>query len=271
MEMAEMSEDEEAVELIQKRPVLNISTTNNTNIRNSSSPPPSKLTTLLPSGIAASGGNKKPIGIALLIICVIVFSTGFSLLHNLNNGDEGLYAGGNDVQFTAYHAPISRKELHAAISTIDSAMARIHQDWRVDEYPIFKSLLHIPESSWELQVNKLVATMLRKRESDKPYKFIVVFTGSSVTAGHDSYVSEMFSSVFNDIMTPVFDKLNMELETRNVAIGNNPCIPYDACVAAHSGYDADIIAWEQSMNCGRQPAPVEFFIRNSFAFPKKVK
>lgn len=35
------------------------------------------------------------------------------------------------------------------------------------------------------------------------------------------------------------------MQTRNVAIGNNPCIPYDACVEAHTGPDPDLVAWEQ--------------------------
>ena len=40
-------------------------------------------------------------------------------------------------------------------------------------------------------------------------------------------------------------------KVRNGAIGNNPCFPYDACVATHMGTDIDILTWEQSMNCGR--------------------
>ena len=28
-------------------------------------------------------------------------------------------------------------------------------------------------------------------------------------------------------------------------LGNNPCYPYDACVATHMGDDVDVLTWEQ--------------------------
>lgn len=39
--------------------------------------------------------------------------------------------------------------------------------------------------------------------------------------------------------------MGLELVVRNQAIGNNPCFPYDACVATHMGKDLDILTWEQ--------------------------
>jgi hypothetical protein len=264
MEMAELSEDEEGMELIQKRPLPRPARPS------SPSPSPSISNgTGAGTGAGAGGlGNKQPIMIAFLIICVIAFSTGFSMLRS--DPSEGRTPQGKEEVFTPYEAPVSVAGLTAAAAGIEAAMDRIHMDWRVDEYPVFKALMHIPAFSWDMQVHKLTATLLRRRPVDKPYTFVTVFTGSSVTAGHDNYIDEMFSSVFNDVMAPIFSKLGMKLETRNVAIGNNPCIPYDACLATHAGQDADLIAWEQSMNCGRQPSPVEFFIRNTFALPKKV-
>lgn len=46
------------------------------------------------------------------------------------------------------------------------------------------------------------------------------------------------SSVFKDLF-------NITVVTRNHALGNNPCYPYDACVATHVGEDVDFLAWEQ--------------------------
>jgi hypothetical protein len=56
------------------------------------------------------------------------------------------------------------------------------------------------------------------------------FTGSSVTAGHDSLLSEAFPALVYDTMGPAFRALGVELVARNVAVGNNPCMPYDACL-----------------------------------------
>ena len=80
--------------------------------------------------------------------------------------------------------------------------------------------------------------------------FVVGFTGSSVTAGHDNYYNESYPSVFERMMAPIFAIAGLRLEVRNGALGNNPCLPYDACVSTHMGRDLDVLTWEQSMNCG---------------------
>lgn len=51
-------------------------------------------------------------------------------------------------------------------------------------------------------------------------------------------------------------------------MGNNPCLPYDACVHAFAGRDADIVHWEQSYNCGDRLA-YELFIRQSLSLPNQ--
>ena len=49
----------------------------------------------------------------------------------------------------------------------------------------------------------------------------------------------------------------MNFTVRNHALGNNPCYPYDACVATHLGSDLDMLTWEQSMNCGRDAKVID--------------
>jgi hypothetical protein len=56
--------------------------------------------------------------------------------------------------------------------------------------------------------------------------------------------------LIQDIMKPVFSSLHIELIVRNVAMGNNPCLPYDICVSTFAGSDSDMVHWEQSYNCG---------------------
>jgi hypothetical protein len=102
-------------------------------------------------------------------------------------------------------------------------------------------------------------------------KFVVSFLGSSVAAGHDSMFNESFPIATKPLMEPAFQAAGIELITRNAAIGNNPCLPYDACVRVFSGPDADIVHWEQSYNCFGNDAGArvafEQFIRQSLALP----
>lgn len=62
---------------------------------------------------------------------------------------------------------------------------------------------------------------------------------------HKLYFVLLLTLSVGDIMAPVFAPLNVKLIARNVALGNNPCMPYDVCVRIFAGYDADIVHWEQ--------------------------
>lgn len=77
-------------------------------------------------------------------------------------------------------------------------------------------------------------------------------------SGHDSYFREAYPQVFHDTMLPVFRTMPwMNFTVRNHALGNNPCYPYDACIATHLGNDLDMLTWEQSMNCGRDAKVID--------------
>jgi hypothetical protein len=61
----------------------------------------------------------------------------------------------------------------------------------------------------------------------------------------DNYFNESLPLVFERTLAPVFAALQVSFVVRNHALGNNPCYPYDACIATHVGQDLDILAWEQ--------------------------
>lgn len=92
---------------------------------------------------------------------------------------------------------------------------------------------------------------------------------SSVTAGHDSLFNESFPSIIETQLKPVFAASNIELIVRNVALGNNPCVPYDICVRTFAGLDADIIHWEQTYNCPGNCHVMEEFVRQALLIPSK--
>ncbi len=69
-------------------------------------------------------------------------------------------------------------------------------------------------------------------------------------------------------MKPAFAAMGIDLDSRNVALGNNPCTPYDVCVKYFAGLDADIVHWEQTYFCeGRQI--IEQFIRQAMLIPSQ--
>lgn len=67
--------------------------------------------------------------------------------------------------------------------------------------------------------------------------------GSSVTAGHDTKFNITFPSLVGVVMSPPFEILGVQLESHNAAMGNNPCVPYDMCVHAFAGPEADLVHW----------------------------
>jgi hypothetical protein len=84
------------------------------------------------------------------------------------------------------------------------------------------------------------------------------FTGSSVTAGHDSLLSEAFPALVYDTMGPAFRALGVELVVRNIAVGNNPCMPYDACLKVRRN--------KLAVRCHFNSRPRCSFTNKSFTF-----
>ena len=85
--------------------------------------------------------------------------------------------------------------------------------------------------------------------------FKYVFHGTSVTAGHDNWFKDAYPSVVQRLLQPIYDAIEVNLDVKNIAEGNNDCQPHNVCGAAFAGKDVDVISWEQSMNCGRISVP----------------
>ena len=129
-------------------------------------------------------------------------------------------------------SPAAYDAVHSAI--VD-AQSRIWTYWNVPTYPLFLGTMSIPKKSWEIQKLKFVRLLLERGggsgggSGSTPYQFVVGFSGSSVTAGHDNYFSEAYPSVFYEALRPVFSALpgGVNLTVRNHALGTSraPCIP----------------------------------------------
>lgn len=120
---------------------------------------------------------------------------------------------------------------------------------------------------------KFQKKILASLQPNHAQKFVVSFLGSSVTAGHDSPFNKSFPILAGELLRPAFSPLGIAVDTRNAAMGNNPCLPYDVCVKTFAGTDADIVHWEQYFNCGgddgRKVIEFEQFIRQSLALPSQ--
>ena len=151
------------------------------------------------------------------------------------------------------------------------AMSRIYKEWEIDSYPNFLQTLLTSPVGWEKLKHKYERKIIEAELSNQHLNFTISFLGSSVTAGHDSLFSQAYPSLVDSIMAPVFSALDINLVVRNVALGNNPCMPYDVCVETFAGSDADVVQWEQTYNCGFDDRKeiLEQFIRQSMLLPSK--
>lgn len=147
--------------------------------------------------------------------------------------------------------------LSSAKDSASKVLAQIHKRWDVDNFPDFLSTVSMLSSGWEvlktkLELKYLMATrrILEGTPYDDEVKFVISFLGTSVTAGHDSPFNKSFSSRVEWALAPLDMPVRIKFVTRNGAVGNNPCMPYDLCPATYAGQDADMIVIEQSFNCG---------------------
>jgi len=108
-------------------------------------------------------------------------------------------------------------------------------------------------------------SMFRRALTNKNDRSVTFgFTGTSVTAGHDSYYNQSYPFVFERLFRNFTELFNLTLVVRNVAMGNNPIMPYGACINSHLGENVDFVFWEQMMMCpgDEEPYCVDAFLQH---------
>ena len=98
-------------------------------------------------------------------------------------------------------------ELESVRRKIRQKQQSIWDEWDVSSFPLFLATMDIPVLSWEIQKHKFIILILKRRAN-----FIVGFSGSSITAGHDSFFNESFPLVFYDDMKELMKSLNISFE-----------------------------------------------------------
>jgi len=120
-------------------------------------------------------------------------------------------------------------------------------------------------NSTRVSTARLVARLVEKITIKE--KFVMTFTGTSITVGRDSYVSQAYPEVFRSQLAPVFASLGIELVVSNAAQGLNPVVPYNLCLETFVGDDNDVVSWEQLHMCQTPHLCVEDFVRRTSMLP----
>eukprot|EP01041_Mallomonas_annulata_P009611 gene9611-19976_t len=162
--------------------------------------------------------------------------------------------------------------LAAAEKVADVAIDQIYKNWQIDKFPNFLKSCFMTKHSWDFLKLKFRQKILIAESTKATQNFTICFAGSSVTAGHDSPFDKSFSVLTGTGMAPILKELNVNVNIRSAALGNNPCYPYDICIKTFCGIDADIVHWEQSYFCDFNRdhiSTLEQFIRQSMTMESR--
>eukprot|EP01033_Poteriospumella_lacustris_P017146 gene17146-12265_t len=159
---------------------------------------------------------------------------------------------------------VDTSKLSKALELLDDAANLIYQRFEFhnkDWFQFFIESSNMPNYGWDLIKYKLAEKIVRGN-SDEQY--LMIFGGTSVTAGHDNYYNQSYPFVFERRIKKAFEALGIKLLVHNIAQGANNCRPSDHCYNAMGGDNADFMSWEQSFNCGRSKDVMEFMARYAY-------
>jgi hypothetical protein len=170
---------------------------------------------------------------------------------------------------------IRNKPIHAnfekALELIQNVSNLIYQRYEFHNTNWFQFFLgssNLGSESWDLIKYKIAKKILlfhpHSSEKTPNATYLMIFGGSSVTAGHDNYYQDAYPFVFERRMNDIFHELGMKLLVHNIAQGDNHCRPSDYCYEAQGGDNPDFLSWEQSFNCGKEKDIFELMARIAY-------
>lgn len=133
-----------------------------------------------------------------------------------------------------------------------------NQKWKIHLYDNHTELSALPnqglaklsKAAWEGLVRKLLHSMITHDQ------FYVVLAGHSAAAGHGNNFQQNRVITFHRLMEPVFDKLGMQLVSRNMGMGGVGTLHFSLGGGDLYG-EADIMEWDSGMT--EKGPPVDFF------------
>ena len=119
-----------------------------------------------------------------------------------------------DDQISKDILPDLRIKLNLALTETDKALDTIWKRWQIDEYPSFLKSVSMSTLAWDILKTKFEMKILSTARGQSE-RFVVSFLGSSVTAGHDTLYNITFVPLTGLYMSPPFEVLGIEFESRN--------------------------------------------------------
>jgi hypothetical protein len=93
-----------------------------------------------------------------------------------------------------------------------------------NRYQFFIGSANIGIQVWDIMKYKFALKILETNST-----YLMIFGGSSVTAGYDNYFNQSHPLVFERRMKAVFNALGINLLVHNIAMSANSCHPYNFC------------------------------------------
>lgn len=108
------------------------------------------------------------------------------------------------------------------------------------------------EHSWDIWKYRFAKKIVHadNDSSGIDSSYVMIFGGSSVTAGHDNRRNSSYPGIVEKRLHSIFAALGVDLRVHNIAQGANGCYPYELLYETMGEEDPDFVGWEQSYNCG---------------------
>jgi hypothetical protein len=158
---------------------------------------------------------------------------------------------------------------YAASQVTKHAVEALQRDYGEDADKLFATMHFINRGVIQRKLVRAVLQPYGDGEDANP--FVIAFSGTSVTAGHDNFFNQSYPLVFERELSRSFTAAGIDLVVRNHAMGNNPAMPSCFCVGSQLGSDTDVAVWEFGMMVQGLDAVVslETWIRNALFLPKQ--
>jgi hypothetical protein len=170
--------------------------------------------------------------------------------------------------------------LRAGLKAVEEARAGILAYYDNDEKLLDKS----PHKA-AAEDSLLIAKMAKAINDADKKTFTIGVDGSSVSAGHDNFLSTAWPSVLERILKPVWSNLEMDFKVINGAVGARDPNPWPLCFKQILGPDVDLVIheaeyWEFEagyndeqkyfkVGADKSVAALEILIRNVLQLPNQ--
>eukprot|EP01041_Mallomonas_annulata_P009545 gene9545-19841_t len=105
----------------------------------------------------------------------------------------------------------------------------------------FRTTNNMRSHDWDILKYKYAKKIVNRAQGQQ---FLMIFGGSSVTAGHDNFFNQSYPLIAEKRMSPVFEALGVKLIVHNIGMGANNCMPYELCYESMGGSEPDFVGWE---------------------------